>query len=97
MDPQRKETDMKVKTPSTTLGKIAISLIVGLVVVGTAFVSNIGNVAAGDVTMTNLFLIFFGAIIALQVVPGLILIGSMVRGIISIGRKESVTEVGGKR
>ncbi len=88
---------MKVRTPSTTLGKIAMSLIVGLVVVGTAFVSNIGNVAAGDGTMTNLFLLFFGGIIALQVVPGMILIGSMIRGIVSLSRKGSTTEVSTKQ
>lgn len=78
--------------PSTTQGRIATSLILALVFVGTAFVSGIGEVAQGNGMMTKLFLVFMGAIIALQVIPGLVLLGAMIRGLSALTRKEAVKQ-----
>jgi hypothetical protein len=83
---------MNAKFPQSTQAKIASSLIIALVVVGTAFVSNIGGVAQGNSVMTKLFLVFFGAIIALQVIPGLVLIGAMIKGIVTINKREQAHE-----
>ncbi len=76
--------------PSTTQGKIGTSLILSLVFVGTVIISGIGGVAQGDGVMTKLFLVFMGAIIAIQVIPGLILLGAMFKGISTVTRKETV-------
>ncbi len=54
--------------------KIANSLIVGLVVVGTLFLGNLVEVGQGSAVMPTLFLCFFALIIALQVVPAMLLL-----------------------
>jgi hypothetical protein len=88
---------MNIKMPRTLQGQITSSLILALVIVGTAFVSNIAGVAQGDSVLTKIFLVFFGAIIALQVVPGLILIGAMIRGLTTLTRKEALKEANAKK
>lgn len=75
--------------PDTTQGKIGTSLILALIFVGTVFVSGIGGVVQGDGVMTKLFLVFMGAIIAIQVIPGLILLGAMIKGINTVTQKET--------
>lgn len=74
--------------PSTTQGKIATSFILTIIFIGTALFSGIGEVVKGDGVMIKLFLVFMGAIIAIQVIPGLILLGSMIKGLITLDRKE---------
>ena len=54
--------------------KVANSLIVGLVVVGTLFLGNLVEVGKGSEVMPTLFLCFFALIIALQVVPAMLLL-----------------------
>ncbi|KAF0219611.1 MAG: hypothetical protein FD174_1866 [Geobacteraceae bacterium] len=78
--------------PGSTQGKIATSLILALVFIGTTLVSGIGEVAQGTGVMTKLFLVFMGAIIAIQVIPGLILLGAMIRGLSTLSRREAVKE-----
>ena len=87
---------MKIRIPGTVQGRIATSLVVALVIVGTAFVANIAGVAEGDGLMTKIFLVFFGAIVALQVIPGLMLIGAMLRGLTTLTRRDAVRETGDK-
>lgn len=78
--------------PTTTQGKIATSLILALVFIGTTLVSGIGEVAQGNGVMTKLFLVFMGAIIAIQVIPGLLLLGAMIRGLSTLSRREAVKQ-----
>lgn len=74
--------------PSTTQGKIATSFILAIIFIGTALFSGIGEVVKGDGVLIKLFLVFMGAIIAIQLVPGLILLGSMIKGLRTLTRKE---------
>jgi hypothetical protein len=60
---------------------------------GTAAAMLVGQVSEGGELMSKLFLIFFGTIIAVQIIPGLFLLGAMLKGISSLGHKEAlVTE-----
>lgn len=72
--------------------KVANVMIIGMVIVGTAIFAVINQVSSGAELMPKLFLLFFGAIITVQVIPGLILLATMVKGIFSISQnsQESV-------
>ena len=52
--------------------KVANAMIIGMVIVGTVIFALINQVSSGVELMPKLFLIFFGAIITVQVIPGLI-------------------------
>lgn len=74
-------------------GKIVSGVIVALVLVGTLFVSSIADVSRGDGILADLFIGFVGAIIAIQLIPGLVLFGAMVKGVCSLFRKEKELQV----
>jgi hypothetical protein len=78
---------MKTTGKSSWKGKIAGCLIVALVLAGAAFIPAVADVAKGGGIMANLFLAFLGAIIAVQVIPGLMLFGMMFKGICNLIRK----------
>ena len=42
--------------------------------------------------MATLFIAFLGAIIAIQIIPGMMLFGMMVKGVCSLFRKEAATK-----
>ena len=68
--------------------KVANVMIIGMVIVGTVIFALINQVSSGVELMPKLFLLFFGAIITVQVIPGLILLATMVKGVVSIGQKK---------
>ena len=68
--------------------KIANVMIVGMVIMGTVIFSVINQVSSGAELMPKIFLIFFGAIITVQIVPGLILLATMIKGVVSISQKK---------
>jgi hypothetical protein len=78
---------MKTTGKSSLAGKIATGLIVVLVLAGTAFIPAVADVAQGGGALATLFLCFLGAIIAVQVIPGLMLFAMMVKGMCSLVRK----------
>ncbi len=84
---------MKAKRGFIT-GKLMNVLIVALVLTGTAAVAGIGEVPEGSSIMVTLFLGFIGAIVAIQIIPCLILFGTMVKGVFDLvrGKKETETE-----
>ena len=69
--------------------KVANVMIIGMVIVGTVIFAVINQVSTGTELMPKLFLIFFGAIITVQVIPGLILLASMFKGVVNIGQKKN--------
>jgi len=69
--------------------KIINVLIVALVVLGTAAFGLVNQVAEGGELLSKLFLAFLGAIITIQIIPGLILLGAMLKGLASLNRKEA--------
>ncbi|HEY6837441.1 MAG TPA: hypothetical protein VI389_01730 [Geobacteraceae bacterium] len=80
--------------------KFASVMIVAIVVLGTAAFSVTSQAAEGGALLSKLFLAFLGAIITIQVIPGLILLGAMFKGLAGLGRKQEVeaeTEDQGKQ
>jgi hypothetical protein len=49
-------------------------------------------VEQGSGIMATLFIAFLGAIIAVQVIPGMMLFGMMLKGLASLFRKEEATK-----
>jgi hypothetical protein len=78
---------MKTTGKSSWKEKTAGCLIVALVLAGAAFIPAVADMAKGGGVMATLFLAFLGAIIAVQVIPGLMLFGMMVKGICNLVRK----------
>ncbi len=80
---------MKTKRRFVT-GKLMNLLIVALVLTGTAAVAAVGEVPEGNSFMVTLFLGFIGAIVAIQIIPCLILFGTMAKGVFDLvrGKKE---------
>ena len=70
--------------------KIANAMIIGMVVMGTVIFSVINQVSSGTEIMPKLFLVFFGAIITVQIIPGLILLATMIKGLVNIGQKRQL-------
>jgi len=68
--------------------KVANMMIIGMVVAGTVLFSLINQVSSGAELMPKLFMLFFGAIITVQVIPGLILLSTMIKNVVSIGQKK---------
>ena len=68
--------------------KFANMMIIGMVVAGTVLFSLINQVSSGAELMPKLFMLFFGAIITVQVIPGLILLSTMIKNVVSIGQKK---------
>ena len=68
--------------------KVANMMIIGMVVAGTVLFSLINQVSSGAELMPKLFMLFFGAIITVQVIPGLILLSTMIKNVVSLGQKK---------
>lgn len=68
--------------------KIANVMIICMVVAGTVIFALINQVSSGTELMPKLFLIFLGAIITVQVIPGLILLATMIKNVVTIGQKK---------
>jgi len=79
---------MKASGLKSTTEKVVNIMIVVMIVAGTAAFALINQVSSGSELMPKLFLAFFGAIITVQLIPGLVLIGAMIKGVMGIGNKE---------
>jgi ABC-type Na+ efflux pump permease subunit len=83
---------MKKESENSASGKWASWSIVGLVLAGTLLISGVSDVSEGSGAMAKIFLTFLAAVIVVQVIPGLVLLGAMFKGIyIMFGKKEKVT------
>jgi len=83
---------MKTTVKKPLSGKIAGLLVLALIVCGMTLLPAVSNLDPGSGMMATLFIAFLGAIIAVQVVPGLMLFGMMLRGIASLFRKAEATK-----
>jgi hypothetical protein len=70
--------------------KVANGMIIGLVVLGTVIFSVINQVSSGTEIMPKVFLLFLGAIITVQIIPGLVLLATMIKGAVNISQKKQV-------
>lgn len=72
-------------------GKVTSWSIIGVVVAGTLLISGIADISEGSGLMAKIFLLFIGAIIVVQVIPGIMLFGAMLKGIYGLfGKKAKV-------
>lgn len=79
---------MEPNKMKSTTQKVANAMIIGMVIMGTVIFSVINQVSSGSELMPKIFLIFFGAIITVQIIPGLILLATMIKGVVSISQKK---------
>jgi len=68
--------------------KVANAMIIGMVILGTVIFSVINQASSGAELMPKIFLVFLGAIITVQIIPGLILLGTMIKGFVNISQKK---------
>ena len=80
---------MKKESENPKVGKIASLSIVGLVVAGTLLISGVADVSEGTGVMAKVFLFFLGAVIVVQVIPGIMLFAAMLKGVYSMFGKKS--------
>jgi ABC-type Na+ efflux pump permease subunit len=85
---------MKSETEKSLVGKITSWSIVGLVVAGTLLISGVADLSEGSGMMAKVFLLFLGAVIVVQVIPGLMLLGAMMKGIYSLFGKKAKANAG---
>ena len=72
-------------------GKVASVAVVALVVAGALAVAGIAEVPGSGSLLSKTFIFFIGAIIAVQVVPCVMLLGAMMKGLVSaVSRKPAV-------
>jgi len=84
---------MKPDTNSSMTKKVVNMMIIGMVAAGAAAFAVINQASSGRELMPTLFLVFFGAIITVQIIPGIVLLGSILKGIINLGRKQVPSKV----
>lgn len=89
---------MKKGTEESLSGKVTSWSIIGVVLAGTLLISGIADVSEGSGIMAKIFLFFLGAIIVVQVIPGVMLFGAMLKGIYGLfGKKAKATAVEEKK
>jgi hypothetical protein len=81
---------MKPNKLKSTTEKVTNVMVVAMIVAGTITFALINQVSGGTELLPKLFLLFFGAIITVQLIPGLILLGSVIKGLVTMGRKQEV-------
>lgn len=67
------------------------AMILIVVATGTALVAFVGDVSRGSEPLQTIFFAFVAAIIAIQVVPAMMLIGHLFKGLFAHPGKESKT------
>jgi len=85
---------MKTESKHPAAGKVASWSIVGLVLVGTLLIFGVSDVTEGSGITAKIFIFFLGAVIVVQVIPGLMLLGAMFKGIYGMFGKKAKATVG---
>ena len=81
---------MKTESKKSAAGRIASFSIVALVLVGAAAIMGVSEVSDKSI-MSKAFIFFVGAVIVVQVVPGIMLFGAMLKAVCSmVGKKAEV-------
>lgn len=78
--------------PTTTLKgttkKVVNLLLAVMVLAGIVIFSSLKPTNTDGELMSRMFLVFFGLIITVQIIPGLILFGAMLKELCGFGRKQ---------
>ena len=83
---------MKPFSLKSVTEKMSNAMIIAIVIAGTVTLAFINQVTAEGTLMSKLFLVFLGAIITFQVLPGLMLIGGMIKGLVTMGHRKAAHE-----
>ncbi|GAM10504.1 hypothetical protein OR1_02793 [Geobacter sp. OR-1] len=80
-------------------GEVAANgVIIAMVVIGTMLFVSLPGAAQGEGLMSKLFLGFLGAIITVQIIPAIVMIAAMVKGVAGsakrLGKHSAVPEAG---
>ena len=86
---------MKTETKKTAAAKIATWAIVALVLVGAAAIMGVSEVPEKSTLMSKAFVFFIGAVIVLQVVPGIMLLSAMVKAVFGMVGKKNPAVIAG--
>lgn len=65
------------------------SVILVVIATGTALVAMVGDASRGAEPLQSVFLAFLAAILAIQVVPAVMLVGCLIKGLFTRSVKES--------
>jgi hypothetical protein len=83
---------MKTTERKPLSGRIVSFLVIALIAGGMTLLPALADLDPGSGMMATLFIAFLGAIIAIQVIPGLMLFGMMLKGIASLFHKAEATK-----
>lgn len=79
-------------------GEVAANgIIISMVILGTMFFVNLPEAAQGEGLMSKLFIGFIGAIITVQIIPALVMLAAMVKGVAGSAKrlgKHAASETG---
>ena len=78
---------MKKESLKLVAGKVASWSVVVLVLVGSVAISGIADVSGKNGVLSRIFIFFLSAILIIQVVPALMLLGAMLKGVASMVSK----------
>ncbi len=67
-------------------------MIIVIVVSGTVFASFIGDISRGVEPLQTIFFCFVAAIITIQIIPALLLLGSLIKGLLARPEKDLAEE-----
>jgi len=83
---------MKPLSLKSITEKMSNAMIIAIVVAGTVILAFVNQVTVEGTLMSKLFLVFLGAIITFQLLPGLMLIGGMIKGLVTMGHRKAAHE-----
>jgi membrane protein YdbS with pleckstrin-like domain len=90
----RKEIVMNAQSNKSMAGKVASFAIIALVLVGAMAISGIAEVPGSSSLLSKFFIFFIGAIIVVQIVPCVMLLSAMVKGVVgALSRKPGTVEI----
>ena len=81
-----------MKAKGTVKTKIATCSIIGVILAGTALILGVADLA-GQSILSKVFFFFLGAVIVVQVIPGLMLFAAMLKGVYSLFSKKAKAPV----
>lgn len=83
---------MKATEKKPTSGKLVSCIILAIVAAGTLSLSAMADIDKGSGIMAIVFIAFLGAIIAVQIIPGIMLFGMMIKGVANLFSKAEATK-----
>jgi len=80
---------MKTESRKTIAGEVAGWSLVVLVLAGGAIISGIADLSDKSGTMPRIFVFFLSAILVVQIIPALMLLSAMFKGVVSMFSKKA--------